>query len=690
MARPRRRVGAALLAGLLGLLGCNERRVVLSVSGAASDVASLRATVTLSGREARPIAELPGDATLVGLELPEVGPLVVELDGLSSDRCSMARGAVTAYADRGTLELSVPLRRLAAPSCCSPAGWCWDNPLPTGADLRKVWGLSADDLWIVGEDGGLWHYTGRGLIPVPLPTESSLLALHGTGPDNIWAGGEDGALFHYDGARWEARDAGTQTVITALWASGPDELWIGAADGLLHQLRGDLQRLPPTGIQALWATGRDLWGVSDRGVIIRYDGVTLSSASPLPNRRLSGVWGSGPGDVWAAGQAGALLHFDGVSWTVVSQSGPTWLAVWGRRQSEVWVAGESASQRFDGTSWQNVAIGNAATLNALWGGRDYGPVAVGSVGTMRRFESGAWNTLYPATSPIGQGEALRAVWGASPAELFAVGTTGRAAGQQLGLIARYDGAVWTRALETPGRLWDLSGRGAVAYAVGDGGAVLRYQEGRWLALPTGVQTALRGVWVPPPGGPDDLWAVGDGGLILRGRGGAFTQVPSTTGRDLQAVWGAAPDDVWAVGQWGAILHYDGRQWRADLGADDLSKATLLRAVWGSSWSDVFVAGDGGLILHRSGGRWVSELSGAREDLRRLWGTGPTDVWAGGGAEPPGRASALLHFDGQSWSRVGTGTGRLALFGLFGSEREDQGGRVFAVGAAGGVLRFRGY
>ena len=93
---------------------------------------------------------------------------------------------------------------------------------------------------------------------------------------------------------------------------------------------------------------------------------------------------------------------------------------------------------------------------------------------------------------------------------------------------------------------------------------------------------------------------------------------------------------------------------------------------------------------RSGGRWVSELSGAREDLRRLFGTGPADVWAAGGAEPPGRASALLHFDGQVWSRVGTGTGRLALFGLTGTDQADGGGRIFAAGASGGVLRLRGY
>ena len=35
----------------------------------------------------------------------------------------------------------------------SSDNWCWRNPLPTGNNVRAIWGSEADDVWAVGSGG---------------------------------------------------------------------------------------------------------------------------------------------------------------------------------------------------------------------------------------------------------------------------------------------------------------------------------------------------------------------------------------------------------------------------------------------------------------------------------------------------------------------------------------------------------
>src|SRR5207253_1401967 len=113
----------------------------------------------------------------------------------------------------------------------------------------------------------------------------------------------------------------------------------------------------------------------------------------------------------------------------------------------------------------------------------------------------------------------------------------------------------------------------------------------------------------------------------------------------------------------------------------------LRAVWAApedAAEELWAVGDGGVILRSSGGTIGEVPSGTGRNLYAIWGAAADDLWT------VGQWGEVLHFDGEAWARVGTGTGRLALFGLFGSGHPDGPGRIFAVGASGGVLRYRAY
>lgn len=81
-------------------------------------------------------------------------------------------------------------------------------------------------------------------------------------------------------------------------------------------------------------------------------------------------------------------------------------------------------------------------------------------------------------------------------------------------------------------------------------------------------------------------------------------------------------------------------------------------------------------------RWQlvhSDLSGA---LLSVWGTSSTDVWAVGSDALDGTGPTVIHFDGESWSRIPTGEAQGNLWWVFGFAD----GPVYMGGEQGVILR----
>lgn len=69
-------------------------------------------------------------------------------------------------------------------------------------------------------------------------------------------------------------------------------------------------------------------------------------------------------------------------------------------------------------------------------------------------------------------------------------------------------------------------------------------------------------------------------------------------------------------------------------------------MWAFDASNVFAVGDNGVILRRGDGtEWVAMPSATTRNLRSLWGSSPSDIWAGGAS------GTVLHFDGTAWTLV---------------------------------------
>jgi len=224
------------------------------------------------------------------------------------------------------------------------------------------------------------------------------------------------------------------------------------------------------------------------------------------------------------------------------------------------------------------------------------------------------------------------------------------------------------------------------YAVGgnpEAGVMVRFDGAAWRdeALPANFPLA-NWVYGVPTGSETVLWVAGnDGQVARRGPAGEWTQMDLGTPSALWGIWGAADDDMWTVG--GNIpgtdpilAHWDGQAWaRVTIPALDREFSALLK-VWGTGPTNVFAVGHRGVILHYDGQAWTQELAGTTADIVSLWGTGPAEIVAVGG-----RSNGMIaRYDGQAWTSETIGI----LPGLNGVWLADD-GAGFVVGTDGVAL-----
>jgi hypothetical protein len=177
----------------------------------------------------------------------------------------------------------------------------------------------------------------------------------------------------------------------------------------------------------------------------------------------------------------------------------------------------------------------------------------------------------------------------------------------------------------------------------------------WLerALPAGIGV-LWWTWGEPGA---DAFAVGDGGVILRRSAGLWRVEPMdglvADGITLYGVHGSSETDVWVVGgsltpgTAPAILHWDGTIWTAfDTSA---LPAVPLFKVWAAGTGDVWIVGDQGTILHGDGTTFQQVLSPTTSRLIAIYGRAADEIYAVGGNQ----TGEVLASDGNFWTPFAT-------------------------------------
>lgn len=229
-------------------------------------------------------------------------------------------------------------------------------------------------------------------------------------------------------------------------------------------------------LRSVGGTAANLHAVGDLGIVYRFDGTAWQRVfSDLRLADWRGVWGDDM-ETYVAGTFGKVLHGTGDGYQVVNpfgDDGPDLHDVWGVHVDNLWVAGESVA-RFTGVNWSTAVIPQPVVFLCIHG-RAYNDVYMGTAqGDIYRFDGQSWSPDHThaggtitgifvfadgrvmALSPRADGTdilmrtddqwsvqavvdvQLWALWGATPDDVYAVGSTATQ-----GVLYHWDGA-WTQ------------------------------------------------------------------------------------------------------------------------------------------------------------------------------------------------------------------------------------------------------
>ena len=280
------------------------------------------------------------------------------------------------------LECGVTEKNLCgAPRVCTPAGWCWENPLPQGATLYGAWRADERHMWFVGELGTVLVFDGEksSLETLPLDAPATFYGVHGTSRTDLYVVGSDGLIFHFDGTAWtkEGLGSGVPSTLRAVVAlpdgravavgeggrvvfrepaSPADRRWRDSTSGTTEDLM-DVVALPDGGMLAASLNGTLLMQRADQLSWSRAPAMRV----PFSYSQLSGCGTHAlavhQGRVFAGGTPGpsglVQLEDDG-GWTVATDAGSFDVYDVFGTDDELWTAGRLVGRVSEGAADPNL------------------------------------------------------------------------------------------------------------------------------------------------------------------------------------------------------------------------------------------------------------------------------------------------------------------------------------------------
>ena len=202
-------------------------------------------------------------------------------------------------------------------------GHAWSKrATPTTQDLWGVWGATPGDLWAVGGDGlaaghaTLLHWDGGAWAAEALPTLQKadvfqLLKVWGTSADDVYVVGQRGVVLHRKGGAWTEELVGASDDLVSLWGTGPDHIVTvgGRANGIASVWDGKAwatHELAPTpGLNGVWmrAPGKaHVAGAYGTLGVLDLETWTVDAVDVGASKLdLHSVFGDATGRLWAVG-----------------------------------------------------------------------------------------------------------------------------------------------------------------------------------------------------------------------------------------------------------------------------------------------------------------------------------------------------------------------------------------------------
>jgi hypothetical protein len=219
---------------------------------------------------------------------------------------------------------------------------------------------------------------------------------------------------------------------------------------------------------------------------------------------------------------------------------------------------------------------------------------------------------------------MHAAWGVlsqttGPVRLYIVGTAQ--------YVWRLDGTSWLDPLPVSGPTFFDAWRGSSTtdlFVVGANATVL---AGPPNTMTQQVHTCTAGHLRTVIGGGSKTWFAGEGGKVCYCKSAIQELAHNKTTETLNAAWyDSSSGNIWFAGNTGTVLRVDSG------GVSSLIATPVkgnLRGIWGSSGSDIWAVGGNGLILHYDGATWSQVSSPTSKVLHDVWGSSAGNVWAVG-------------------------------------------------------------
>jgi hypothetical protein len=195
-----------------------------------------------------------------------------------------------------------------------------------------MWGSGPNDIYAAAWDDpgkGLLHSKGDGVWTHEVVPERRLLAVWGSSANDVYVTGNDGILYHgHTGGPWRREHAGSRGATRGLWGSGPNDVYaVGAYREVRHSKGDGAWTASSVGDQdalllCVWGTSaKDVWAGASGGKIFHSDGRGTWQPQTVPGAsQVQAIFGFAPNDLYAA--AGKLFHSTGDGrWTAVDVPG---------------------------------------------------------------------------------------------------------------------------------------------------------------------------------------------------------------------------------------------------------------------------------------------------------------------------------------------------------------------------------
>lgn len=262
---------------------------------------------------------------------------------------------------------------------------------PVSTELRGIWGVSADDVWIGSEgvslvaSASVLHVVGGVATKVSTGNADSVRSIWGTSADDVWfaatlSDNSHTTILHWDGANLTpslSEPSGGASLV-AIWTGAPGDVWAVGDRRVLHFTGGSWGTPPATdpGVFQTFA-GRSVAGASPSSVIFGTSGTSMlrwngtNVVSTTSNTSLHRLARGASGSYWGWSESSKTLSksADGTTWQKVRtfrEDEPSLVGLAVSSDEDVWIVTSSLPipggydgpyvERFDGTSWKRVAL----------------------------------------------------------------------------------------------------------------------------------------------------------------------------------------------------------------------------------------------------------------------------------------------------------------------------------------------